>query len=706
MAEVAELSHAVSSYLKPEDVAQVEAAFELAKAAHDGQFRKSGEPYITHPVAVAKILADMHLDPQALMAALLHDTVEDTGTTQREITRAFGKPVGDLVDGVSKLTKIEFESKQHAQAENFRKMLLAMARDVRVILIKLADRLHNMRTLDSVNREGQIRIARETLDIYAPIANRLGLNNIYQELQELAFRYLYPTRYRVLTKAIKSARGNRREVVSKIQHTIEERLAANKIEASVYGREKHLYSIYKKMLEKSLSFAEVLDIYGLRVIVKDLPSCYLALGALHNLYKPIPGKFKDYIGIPKGNGYQALHTALIGPFGTPIEIQIRTQDMHRIAEAGVASHWLYKSGDGSLNELQKRTHHLLHSLLEIQTQSRDSAEFLEYVKVDLFPDEVYVFTPRGQIKSLPKGATAVDFAYAVHTDIGDHCVAVKINHELAPLRTPLKSGDRVEIVTAPHAAPNPGWLNFVVTGKARSQIRHYLKTMRFDESVMLGERLLNQALRALKVDPADINDSHWEQLLRGDKSKSREAMLSDIGLGKRLNVVVASRLLRLSDPSTGQDQKLGSITIRGSEGMAVQFAPCCMPIPGDPIIGYINKGQGLIIHTHDCRAIRQFRTDPDKWIDVDWDNAGSRVFDVRIKIVAANQPGVLARIAASIAEANSNIESFSTEEKDSQVYTTINFTVQVKDHTHLAVVMQKLRGVPEVVRVNRVKGSD
>ena len=706
MAEVAELSHAVSSYLKPEDVAQIEAAFEVAKAAHDGQYRKSGEPYITHPVAVAKILADMHLDPQALMAALLHDTVEDTGTTQREITRAFGKPVGDLVDGVSKLTKIEFESQQHAQAENFRKMLLAMARDVRVILIKLADRLHNMRTLDAVNREQQTRIARETLDIYAPIANRLGLNSIYQELQELAFRYLYPTRYRVLTKAIKSARGNRREVVSKIQHAIEERLAANKIDASVYGREKHLYSIYKKMIEKSLSFAEVLDIYGLRVIVKDLPSCYLALGALHNLYKPIPGKFKDYIGIPKANGYQALHTALIGPFGTPIEIQIRTQDMHRIAEAGVASHWLYKSTDSSLNELQKRTHHLLQSLLEIQTQSRDSAEFLEYVKVDLFPDEVYVFTPRGEIKSLPKGATAIDFAYAVHTDIGDRCVAVKINHELAPLRTPLKSGDRVEIVTAPQAAPNPGWLNFVVTGKARSQIRHYLKTMRFDESVMLGERLLNQALRALKVDPVDINDSHWEQLLRGDKSKTRDTMLSDIGLGKRLNVVVASRLLRLSDPSTNQDHKLGSITIRGSEGMAVQFAQCCMPIPGDPILGYINKGQGLTIHTHDCRTIRQFRADPDRWIDVDWDNAGDRVFDVRIKIVAANQPGVLARIAASIAEANSNIENFSTEEKDSEVYTTINFTVQVKDHSHLAVVMQKLRAVPEVVRINRVKGSD
>lgn len=705
MAEVAELSHAVSSYLKPEDVAQIEAAFELARSAHDGQFRKSGEPYITHPLAVARILADMHLDPQALMAALLHDTVEDTGTTQREITRAFGKPVSDLVDGVSKLTKIEFESQQHAQAENFRKMLLAMARDVRVILIKLADRLHNMRTLDAVDREKQSRIARETLDIYAPIANRLGLNNIYQELQDLAFCYLYPNRFRVLTKAIKAARGNRREVVSTIQHAVEERLAFNKIDANVYGREKHLYSIYKKMIEKSLSFAEVLDIYGLRVIVKDLPSCYLALGALHTLYKPIPGKFKDYIGIPKANGYQALHTALIGPFGTPVEIQIRTQDMHRIAEAGVASHWLYKAGDGSLNELQKRTHHLLQSLLEIQTQSRDSAEFLEYVKFDLFPDEVYVFTPRGEIKSLPKGATAVDFAYAVHTDIGDRCVAVKINHELAPLRAPLKSGDRIEIVTAAHAAPNPAWLNFVVTGKARSHIRHYLKTMRFDESMMLGERLLNQALRALNVDPSDINDSHWEQLLRGDKSKTREMVLSEIGLGKRLNVVVASILLRLSDP-TPHVHKLGSITIRGSEGMAVQFAHCCMPIPGDPIIGFINKGQGLTIHTHDCNSIRQFRTDPDKWIEVAWDNAGGRVFDVRIKIVAENKPGVLARIASSIADANSNIENFAITEKESQVYTTIDFTVQVKDRTHLAVVMQKLRAVPEVVRINRVKGSD
>jgi GTP diphosphokinase / guanosine-3',5'-bis(diphosphate) 3'-diphosphatase len=705
MPQVAELSTAISSYLKPEDVAQVQAAYELAKTAHNGQFRKSGEPYITHPVAVAKILADWHLDPQALMAALLHDTVEDTGTTQHQISKAFGKRVGDLVDGVSKLDKIQFESIQHAQAENFRKMLLAMARDIRVILIKLADRLHNMRTLDAVDRDKQKRVARETMEIYGPIANRLGLNNIYQELQELAFRYLYPTRYRVLSKALRATRGNRREIVSTIQTAIEERLKALKIDATVYGREKHLYSIYKKMQEKHLSFAEVLDIYGFRVIVKDPQACYLALGALHTLYKPIPGKFKDYIGIPKGNGYQALHTTLIGPYGVPVETQIRTQDMHRIAEAGVASHWLYKSSDVSINELQQKTHRLLQSLLEIQTQSRDSAEFLEYVKVDLFPDEVYVFTPRGEIKSLPKGATAVDFAYAVHTDIGDRCVAVKINHELAPLRTELRNGDRVEIITAPHAAPNPAWLNFVVTGKARSQIRHYLKTMRFDESVMLGERLLNQALRALKTDPKDISDTHWEHMLRTDKGKSREQVLADIGMGKRLNLVVARRLLRLADHAP-QDSKLGSITIRGSEGMAVQFAQCCLPIPGDPILGYINKGQGLTIHTHDCHTLRQYRTDPDKWVDVAWDNAGNKVFDARLKIVATDKQGVLARIAAGIAEGNSNIENFSSDEKDSADYRTLSFTIQVKDRNHLAAVMQRLRRIPEVVRITRAKGSE
>jgi GTP diphosphokinase / guanosine-3',5'-bis(diphosphate) 3'-diphosphatase len=638
------LPTAITGYLRPEDAAQVQAAYRLAKSAHEGQYRRSGEPYITHPIAVAEILAGMHLDPQALMAALLHDTVEDTGTTQREISKAFGKPVGDLVDGVSKLDKLQFASQQHEQAENFRKMLLAMARDVRVILIKLADRLHNMRTLEAMDGEGQKRIARETLEIYAPIANRLGLNSIYQELQELAFRYVYPTRYRVLAKALKAARGNRREVVGKIKGAIEERIKTFKLEALVMGREKHLYSIYRKMQEKSLTFAQVLDIYGFRVIVKDIASCYLALGALHTLYKPIPGKFKDYIGIPKNNGYQALHTALISPFGTPMEIQIRTEDMHRVAEAGVASHWLYKASDTSLNELQQKTHQLLQSLLEIQTQSRDSAEFLENVKIDLFPDEVYVFTPRGEIKSLPRGATAVDFAYSVHTDIGDRCVATKINSELAPLRTPLRSGDRVEIITAAHAAPNPAWLNFVVSGKARSHIRHYLKTMRYEESVQLGERLLDQALRGLKANSDDIAAQHWDTMLRTDKGKSREEVLADIGLGRRLNVVVARRLLQLSDSPNQEAKQLGTITIRGSDGMAVQFAQCCSPIPGDPIIGFINKGQGLTIHTHDCHQVREYRLDPDKWVDVEWEPGQDKVYDVKIRIVAANKQGVLAHI--------------------------------------------------------------
>jgi GTP diphosphokinase / guanosine-3',5'-bis(diphosphate) 3'-diphosphatase len=704
MLEVAQLSEAITGYMKPEDVAQVEAAYKVAKTAHDGQFRKSGDPYITHPVAVATILAEWHLDPQALMAALLHDTVEDTATTRIEISKTFGEPVGDLVEGVSKLDRIEFQSQQQAQAENFRKMLLAMARDVRVILIKLADRLHNMRTLDAMNRDKQKRIARETLDIYAPIANRLGLHGIYQELQDLGFRYSYPNRYRVLAKAVKAARGNRREVVSKILLAIKQRLESFNADASVTGREKHLYSIYRKMSEKSLSFSKVLDIYGFRIIVRDVPSCYLALGALHSLYKPIPGKFKDYIAIPKANGYQSLHSTLFGPYGTPIEIQIRTQEMQKIAEAGVASHWLYKSSDTSVNEVQQKTHQWLQSLLEIQTESRDSVEFLEHIKVDLFPDEVYVFTPKGNIKALPKGATAVDFAYAVHTDIGNRCVAVKINNELAPLRTELKNGDRVEIVTANHASPNPAWLNYVVTGKARSHIRHYLKTRHYEESVQLGQRLLNQALRAFKVEPTEIGDTHWEQLLRGDRVKSRDEVLAEIGLGKRLNVVVARKLLSLSDAAPQESKSMGAITIRGSEGMAVQFAQCCRPILGDPIIGFIKKDQGLIIHTHDCEAIRQFRTDPDRWVDVEWDKSAKKLFNVSIKLGVMNQRGVLAKVAAEIAEAKSNIDNVSMDETDGSAYASMYFTIQVRDRNHLAQVMHRLRALPEVVRLNRVKG--
>jgi GTP pyrophosphokinase len=704
MSEIDELTRLLS-YLKPEDVSQVVAAYEFSRAAHTGQFRISGEPYISHPIEVASILAGWHLDVQALVAGLLHDVMEDTSVTKDEIAEKFGKPVAELVDGVSKLDRIEFQTEAHAQAENFRKMLLAMARDVRVILIKLADRLHNMRTLTAMNPEKRNRIARETLEIYAPIANRLGLNSLYQELEDLSFQHLYPNRYQVLAKAVKAARGNRRELVGKVLEAIKQKLQEAGIKATVTGREKHLYSIYKKMQGKSLTFSEVFDIYGFRVIVKDVPSCYLALGVLHSLYKPIPGKFKDYIAIPKANGYQSLHTTLFGPFGTPVEIQIRSQDMHKIAEAGVASHWLYKSGDASISEMQQKTHQWLQSLLEIQSESGDAAEFLEHIKVDLFPDEVYVFTPKGRIMALPRGATAVDFAYAVHTDVGNHCVAAKINHELTPLRTELRNGDQVEIITATHAKPNPSWLNYVVTGKARSHIRHYLKTMQYEESAALGERLLNHALRALNVDPATVTDAHWEKLLREMTGKTRQEVLADIGLGKRLNIVVARQLLALTE---GTEERrpvpVGPVTIRGTEGMAVQLANCCRPIPGDPITGFIKKGQGLIIHTDDCPAIAGSRSDPDKWLDVEWDPDIRKPFDVNIKLVVANQRGVLAKVAAAIAEAGSNIDNVSMEDEDGSAYTTMHFTLQVENRIHLANVMRGLRKIPEVVRIARVKG--
>lgn len=691
------------TYLKPEDVALVEKAYQFSKQAHEGQFRKSGEPYISHPVAVASLLAKWHLDAQALCAALLHDVVEDTQVSQEEIAAQFGKSVAELVDGVSKLDKIEFQTEAHQQAENFRKMLLAMARDVRVILIKLADRLHNMRTLDAMPPDKRKRIARETLEIYAPIANRLGLNALYQELEDLAFRYLYPTRYQVLAKAVKAARGNRRAIIEKVQEAIAQKLKEAGIEATVTGREKHLYSIYRKMQEKGLSFSEVFDIYGFRVVVKDVPSCYLALGALHSLYKPIPGKFKDYIAIPKANGYQSLHTHLFGPFGTPIEVQIRTQEMHKVAEAGVASHWLYKTGEEPIDSAQQKAHQWLQSLLEIQSQSGDAVEFLEHIKVDLFPDEVYVFTPKGKIMALPRGATAVDFAYAVHTDVGNHCVAVKINNELAPLRTELRNGDQVEIITSPTARPNPVWLNYVVTGKARSHIRAWLKRMRTEEAASLGEQLLAQALRALNSELSRIDEAHWNELLREYGLSSRQELLAEIGLGKRLNLVVARRLLAIGEEPADR-KALGAITIRGTEGLAVQFAKCCRPIPGDPIIGFINKDQGLVIHTHDCPAVAKYREDPDKWVDVEWDPDTRRLFEVSLKLVVANQRGVLAKVAAAIAGANSNIENVSMEEEPGSAYTSMYFTLQVEDRNHLARVMRELRKIPDVARISRMKG--
>jgi RelA/SpoT family (p)ppGpp synthetase len=689
-------------YLKPTDVARLEEAYRFSEAAHAGQKRQSGDPYISHPLAVAEILADWHLDGQTLMAALLHDVTEDTSVTKDEISDRFGRPVAELVDGVSKLDRIEFQSAEQVQAENFRKMLLAMARDVRVILIKLADRLHNMRTLGAVSPAKRRRVARETMEIYAPIANRLGLNALYHELQELAFTHLYPLRYRVLAKATKAARGNRREMITRTLEAIKKKLADSGIDAVVHGREKHVYSTYRKMIEKQLSFSEVHDIFGCRVIVKDVPGCYLALGALHSLYKPIPGKFKDYIAIPKANGYQSIHTDLIGPYGVPVEVQIRTEQMHRLAESGVASHWLYKDDTDKLSDLQKQTHRWLQSLLEIQQQSGDPREFLEHVKVDLFPDEVYVFTPKGRILSLPRGATAVDFAYAVHTDIGNRCVAAKVNGELVPLRTELRNGDRVEIVTASHAKPNPAWLQYVRTGKARSNIRHFLKTMQYEESAALGERLLDQALRALKSSLAELDDASWERVVRDSGARSKGELLADLGLGKRLPAIVARRLLKTIDTKE-ETKSTATVTIRGTEGMAVQLASCCRPIPGDAIVGSIKKGQGLVVHTADCPSIvRSRRNEPDQWIDVEWDPRTTRLFQAAVNVTVANQRGVLARVASEIAEAGSNIDSITMGE-DRAVYTMMHFVVEVANRQHLARVMRALRRLPDVKKLARVK---
>ncbi len=698
MADAEFLIEEVSNYLKPQDVEHIRTAVEFSRIAHQGQTRQSGDPYVTHPIAVARILTPLHLDAQSIIAALLHDVVEDTEITAEEIAEKFGKPVAELVEGLSKLERIHFETREDAQAENFRKMLLAMARDVRVILIKLADRLHNMRTLGAMAPEKCERIARETMEIYAPIANRLGLNEIYLELQDLSFKHLHPNRYSVLSKALKVARGNRREVVGKILEAIRQQLIKKNIQAEVSGREKNIYSIYKKMQKKSLAFSEVLDIYGFRVLVEDTPSCYLALGALHALYKPIPGKIKDYIAIPKSNGYQSLHSTLFGPFGTPIEIQIRTREMHKIADAGVASHWLYKNGHSTINELHKKTHQWLQELLESLNESSSSAEFMEHLKVDLFPDAVYIFTPKGKILSLPRGATAVDFAYSVHTDIGNRCIAVKINHELVPLRSELRNGDRVEIITAAHAKPNPAWLSYVTTNKARSHIRHFLKTMQSGESALLGERLLNQALAALGLKAAEC-EGCWSKLLRDTGVKTRQEILTDIGLGRRLNMVVARQLACNGEVMPSESIANPVITIQGTEGMAVQFATCCRPIPGDPIIGVIKSGQGLEVHTHDCPMLRKGHSE--QWLDVVWDKNINRTFAVNLKLLVANQRGVLAKVAAAISDADSNIENVSFANEGE--YTALHFTLEVNNRLHLATIMRNMRHIPEVIRIYRVQ---
>ena len=701
-----DLTTLLETYLKPKQVAEIRRAYEFGAEAHAGQKRLSGEPYIYHPLAVARILAEMRMDHHSILAALLHDVIEDTATAKEHIAHEFGAEVAELVDGVSKLTQIQFESRAEEQAENFRKMLLAMVRDIRVILVKLADRLHNMRTLGAMPPEKRRRIARETLEIYAPIANRLGMNQMRVELEDLGFAALYPMRHRILVEAVKKARGNRKEVVRKIENAIKRRLREEKLSGEVLGREKHIYSVYRKMLQKHLSFSEVTDVYAFRIIVDSVDACYRVLGAMHNLYKPLPGKFKDYIAIPKANGYQSLHTALFGPFGVPIEAQIRTQDMDRISEAGIAAHWLYKAGDSAGGSAQQRAHDWLRGLLEMQMNAGNSLEFLESVKIDLFPDEVYVFTPKGVIMELPRGATAVDFAYAVHTDVGNTCVAAKIDRRLAPLSTPLANGQYVEIVTAKQARPNPAWLNFVVTAKARSTIRHFLKNLKHDESVDLGRRLLNQALATFARKLADVPAARIKTLLRELKFKSLDDLLGDIGLGNRPALLVARHLVPPAESGAGVEPVAATgqpLAIRGTEGMVVAYAKCCRPIPGDRILGYVSAGRGVVIHAESCKNVTVFRKHPEKWIEVEWAPGVVGEFAVDIRVEVANQRGALATLAAAIAERGANIENVGIEEHDG-MYTAINFTIAVHDRVHLARIMRRLRAVPIVVRIARARG--
>jgi guanosine-3',5'-bis(diphosphate) 3'-pyrophosphohydrolase len=699
------LSHAIT-YLKKSEIQDVYKAYHYAFDCHIDQKRRSGEPYIMHPVSVACIAANLHLDGPSIIAALLHDVVEDTPATLKEVESKFGKQVAKLVDGLSKLDKLNFNDVVEAQAENFRKMLLAMSSDIRVMIIKLCDRTHNMQTLGHLNEQKRKRIAQETVDIYAPIANRLGLNRIYQELENLCFKHIHPLRHQTITKAIASARGNRKEVVEKILIEVEAKLKKEKIKAEILGREKQPASIHKKMAEKNLGFSEISDIYAFRIIVEDIKDCYHALGVLHSLYKPIPGRFKDYIAIPKANGYQSLHTTLFGPFGMPLEIQIRTLLMNNLAEAGVAAHWMYKTKENQVTRLQQDTNQWLKRLLEIQSDSADSLEFLEHLKVDLFPDEVYVFSPKGKIFVLPKGSTAVDYAYAVHTDVGNSCFVCKINNELVPLRTEVKTGDHIEIITGPMAKPNPSWLNFVITGKARSQIRAFMKKAESSDLVILGYSILNKALKAFHIEPDSIKKKHWDKLLHDYHLKNKDEILIDIALGKRVNIMVAHQLSTIvsGQSSVGRQEKfLDVISIKGSEGMAIDLADCCHPIPGDPILGYIDKDRGLIIHTHECNEIKKIKVDPEKWVDVEWEPNPDRLFKVKLDILVSNERGVLAKIASVIAEMESNIDKLTTEESDGGGFTSINFLIEVKSRIHLADIIRNLRKIEQVSRITRFK---
>ena len=712
-------------YLGPGDIDSIRKAYRFADEAHLGQLRKNGDPYITHPIAVAAQCAEWKLDAQALMAALMHDAMEDCGVSKAELVERFGAPVADLVDGLTKLEKLAFDTREQNQAESFRKMLLAMAKDVRVILVKLADRTHNMRTMGDMPRDKWQRISSETLEIYAPIAHRLGLNFTYRELQDLAFRFLHPWRYEVLSKALNKSRNRRKDLISRVQREVEQVFSRHAMPVRIVGREKTLYSVYRKMDTKHLSFSQVTDIYGFRIVVPDLTDCYTGMGLLHQLYKPLPGKFRDYVAIPKVNGYQSLHTTLIGPFGTNIEFQLRTHAMDVVAESGVAAHWLYKASEPGSDMSQRLGTQWLQSLLDIQQETHDASEFWDHIKIDLFPDAVYVFTPKSKIMALPRGATVMDFAYAIHSGVGNRAVGARINGEQRPLRTELANGDIVEIVTSDTAEPNPAWLSFVKTGRARSKIRHHLKTLAQEKANELGERMLTQALRSegLATLPAEMGEYKptWDKLLRFTGNKTRNELLSDIGMGKRIASMVGKKLAVLLAETglkpdavlisteryaTGENESVsqGMVSLDGSEGLSVQYAPCCQPIPGDRIVGYLGRGEGLIVHAEDCPTGRRLLArDSERFLQVEWSDDPVRAFDTTVIVTVTNGKGVLARVASAIASAEADITHVDMGDEPAQTATDIRFSVAVRDRVHLAEVLRSLKRTGSVLKAQRLK---
>ncbi len=701
------LCSTLSGYLDQTQIDDCVRAYEFGAKAHTGQFRKSGEAYICHPVAVAISLAEMRMDANCIMAAILHDVIEDTGVDKQELTKTFNREVSELVDGVTKLTKIDSKSHAETQAENVRKMFLAMGKDLRVIMVKLADRLHNMQTLGAMPAEKKRRIARETLDIYAPIANRLGMNSIRHKLETLSFQAMYPRRHAILDNALKKARGNRRKIIDVIENTLKNRIKQSNMNCDVSGREKNLYSIYQKMLNKKVSLNDVFDVYAFRIFCDNVDDCYRMMGIVHNLYKPIPGRFKDYIALPKANGYQSLHTILIGPYGFPIEIQIRTHEMHRMAESGIAAHWLYKSDDDKIDKFQDRAHEWLRDLLEIQRTAGDSLEFIDNLKIDLFPQEVFVFTPKGEIIKMPRGATIIDFAYAVHTDIGNACVSARVDRKLAPLQTKLENGVTVEVITAIWARPNPLWLNYVTTAKARSGIRNYLKNFKQQEAISLGRRLLDKELQAMHIQLENIDKSRIKALLATSGKQTLDELLEDIGLGNKMPFLVAKRLsqddinaaIKLEDNEQTQKTPLA---IKGTEGMVVTLAKCCRPIPGDSIIGFFNPGKGIVVHHHECRNRNITRKKQTSWLDVEWSNETTGEFPAELRLEVLNQRGTLATVAATISELNSNIENVTVIEQDSRICVDL-ITVSVRDRVHLAKIMRRLKELSIVVKITRVK---